>query len=208
MNRSPFLKSLVNTLTQAYFLILPICLLMAMGFSSELVAQRVRFDYSRYETENLAPYRSVVEFVYPEISLGGINPISDSLLPEVSLVDVDQFFSDSVKIYIDSEPNVIGLVERHKYLNNKLRTTQGFRIQIVSTSNRKLAKSVQARFESMYPGYIGHLNFEPPNYKVRAGDFLKRTEADLFRDKIIYDFPGAFRVNAMVRIPKYKSAQR
>ena len=207
MNCFPLLNSLEEKLTQANIFVLALCLLMGVGFSSELVAQRVRFDYSRYETENLAPFRSVVEFIYPEISLGGIGPISDSLLPEVSMIDVDQFFSDSVKIYIDSEASIDGLVERHKFLNNKIRTTKGFRIQIVSTSNRKLAISVQSRFESLYPGYIGHLNFEPPNYKVRAGDFLKRSEADLFRDKIIYDFPGAFRVSTMVRVPKYKNVR-
>ncbi len=170
---------------------------------STLGQQRSKFDYSRYETEDMDPYRSVIEFVYPDMDLGGISNSAESDLPDMALIDVSQFFSDTTVVYIDSDPNIQGLVDRHKYLNSRIRTTNGWRIQIIATSNRKLATNYQYQFEARYP-HQAYMTYESPNYKIRIGDFLKQNDAELFRGEISSSYPDAFLVSERVRVPKYK----
>jgi hypothetical protein len=61
---------------------------------------------------------------------------------------------------------------------------QGFRVQIFASTVEQSAKEVEnkARFEFSENIY---LTYEPPNYKVRVGDFVSRVEADLVRQKAI-----------------------
>lgn len=188
---------------RSLYLLVWACIIAGVAYTSSLQAQS-RFDYSRYETENLRPYRNVVEFVYPELELGGLSTSSDSSAPTISPIDVTQFFSDSATLFIDTDPVVQSLVDRHKYLNSRIKTANGWRIQIIATSNRKLATNYQYQFESRYPPYQAYMSYESPNYKVRAGDFLKENDAELFRERISSDYPDAFLVNAKVRVPKYK----
>ena len=184
------------------YLLAWVCIIGGVSYTSTLYAQ-TKFDYSRYETENLRPYRSVVEFVYPELELGGLSTTSDSSAPEISPIDVTQFFSDSTVFFVDADPVIQGLVDRHKYLNSRIRTASGWRIQIIATSNRKLATNYRYQFESRYP-YTAYMTYESPNYKVRAGDFLKENDAELFREQISSNYPDAFLVSEKVRVPKYK----
>ena len=195
------LPTMVRKIRHLYLLVLG-CIMVGISSPAEIHAQS-RFDYSRYETENLRPYRSVVEFVYPELELGGLSTSSDSSAPAISPIDVTQFFSDSATLFIDSDPVVQSLVDRHKYLNSRIRSASGWRIQIIATSNRKLANNYQYQFESRYP-YKAYMSYESPNYKVRAGDFLKENDAELFRERISSDYPDAFLVSEKVRVPKYK----
>jgi len=57
----------------------------------------------------------------------------------------------------------------------------GYRVQILATSNKEkadmFAKEAQARFKDQKV----YVEFIPPYYKVRIGDFLTREEAETFR---------------------------
>ncbi len=52
----------------------------------------------------------------------------------------------------------------------------GYRIQLISTQNLNEAISVKAQADSLYsmPVYV---DFEPPNYKVRIGNYKNNEEA-------------------------------
>ncbi len=61
--------------------------------------------------------------------------------------------------------------------------TYGYRVQILATSEKgkadMFAKEAQARF----PDQKVYVEFIPPYYKVRIGDFITREEAETFRAK-------------------------
>jgi hypothetical protein len=57
---------------------------------------------------------------------------------------------------------------------------QGFRVQIFSTTNIDAAKAKQAEAESYFPGEWFYMQYDPPAYKIRAGNFRQRFEADRF----------------------------
>lgn len=75
----------------------------------------------------------------------------------------------------------------------------GFRVQIFSSANIDQAKAKQSEAQSMFPAEWFYLEYDQPTYKIRAGNFLSRFEADRF-GKILVEkgFPEAWTVPAKV----------
>lgn len=57
---------------------------------------------------------------------------------------------------------------------------QGFRVQVFSTTSIDAAKARRAEAESYFPGELFYMQYDPPTYKIRAGNFRQRFEADRF----------------------------
>lgn len=62
-------------------------------------------------------------------------------------------------------------------------TLQGFRIQLIATTNYDEALSVKNEINKAYPDLWIYTVFEAPSYKVRVGDFTSRAEAKPMLDK-------------------------
>ena len=56
-------------------------------------------------------------------------------------------------------------------------TLQGFRIQLVATTNYDEALAARSELNKQYPDLWIYTVFEAPTYKIRAGDFTNRAEA-------------------------------
>ncbi len=73
---------------------------------------------------------------------------------------------------------------------------KGFRVQVVSTSNREQAFKTKSDLLSRYPDQKTYVLFQAPNFKVRIGNFLKRSDAEKFRTQINKVYPtGVFIVD-------------
>jgi hypothetical protein len=57
---------------------------------------------------------------------------------------------------------------------------QGFRVQVFSTTSIDEANAKKAEVEAAIPQERIYLDFDPPAYKLRAGNFLTRHDADRF----------------------------
>lgn len=57
---------------------------------------------------------------------------------------------------------------------------QGFRVQAFSTTNIDLASAKKADLEGMFPGEWFYMDYASPSYKIRAGNFLAKLDADRF----------------------------
>jgi hypothetical protein len=55
---------------------------------------------------------------------------------------------------------------------------QGYRVQLFSSTSIDKAEATKKEAEAIFPGEWFYLEFDPPTYKVRAGNFLTRFEAD------------------------------
>ena len=85
--------------------------------------------------------------------------------------------------------------------DNKRKEVNGFRVQILATSNIETASLTEQeatdRFEK--GGHQTYLLFEAPLYKVRIGDCLQRNEAEELRELALsYGYSGAFIVKTRV----------
>jgi len=56
----------------------------------------------------------------------------------------------------------------------------GFRVQIYSSTSIDQATARMAEAETLVPNEWFYLEFDPPVYKIRAGNFLTKYEADRF----------------------------
>jgi hypothetical protein len=57
---------------------------------------------------------------------------------------------------------------------------QGFRVQAFSTTSIDLARAKKADLEGMFPGEWFYMDYASPNYKIRAGNFVTKLDADRF----------------------------
>ena len=59
-------------------------------------------------------------------------------------------------------------------------TVSGYRVQIFSASSHQAAEQALARARELFTGEDVYVEFEPPFFKVRVGDFRTRKEAESF----------------------------
>lgn len=75
----------------------------------------------------------------------------------------------------------------------------GFRVQIVTTTSIDEANRKKSLGESLFPDEWFYLEYDQPTFKIRAGNFLTRFEAERFRSQIAErGFSGAWVVPARV----------
>ncbi len=93
-------------------------------------------------------------------------------------------------IIVRKDPRIDILVQKQIQLNKRSTMSfangqyKGFRVQIVSTSNRDEAFKIKADLLAKFPEEKTYIIFQSPNFKVRIGNFLKREDAEKLRDKI------------------------
>ena len=82
---------------------------------------------------------------------------------------------------------------------NSVQIIDGFRIQLMATTDRLKVDEAQSLFSSRYPGIYTGWSQAKPYYRVRVGGFSSRTEATNFLQKIKRDYPDAYIVPDKVK---------
>jgi len=78
----------------------------------------------------------------------------------------------------------------------------GYRLQIYSGSNRSAAFAAQARFNREFPEMRTYVGYREPNFKVKAGDFRTRLEAEKMKAQLQDTFSAMFIVSEKINPPK------
>ena len=81
-------------------------------------------------------------------------------------------------------------------------STQGYRVQIFSGSNRNDAYNAQSKFNELYPEMKTYVIYNEPNFKVRAGDFRTRLEASKLMEQIRPQFVSVFIISEKINLSK------
>ncbi|OYZ01447.1 MAG: hypothetical protein B7Y37_07200 [Sphingobacteriia bacterium 28-36-52] len=66
---------------------------------------------------------------------------------------------------------------------------KGYRLQLISTAKRDNANQVKTDFMNRFPEQKTYTLFQSPNFKVRIGNFLKKEDAEKYRNQISKFFP-------------------
>ncbi len=78
---------------------------------------------------------------------------------------------------------------------------KGFRIMIMNTNDRELAYKTRADILRYYPEYNVYMAYQSPYFKIKMGDFLKKTDADKFKKEIAAMFKqGTFVIQDIIRL--------
>jgi hypothetical protein len=123
-----------------------------------------------------------------------------------------RFSQDSIgnegEIVIVQDQKIDTLLSKHLIYCQSYRHIPGYRIQIFFDSgnnSKKGALKAKALFLTKYPATEAYVIFQEPYYKVRVGDFRTKMEAEGFLQKVIVDFPNAYRVNDKINFPLLRS---
>jgi hypothetical protein len=111
------------------------------------------------------------------------------------------------RVEVVKDPLVDTLIAKRFELNNAAGmptafSSYGYRVQIFSGSNRKDAYSAQARLQDQYPELRTYIIYSEPNFKVRAGDFKTRLEAQKLMQELRSSFSSLFIISEKINLPK------
>ena len=88
------------------------------------------------------------------------------------------------------------------------KTTKGFRLMIISTNNRDEAISAKTKVYTYFPELKAYLWHQSPYYKVKAGNFKDRKEAEAYQKKLnVYFSNGVFIMNDVVEVKPDKTRE-
>ncbi|MDR3217410.1 MAG: SPOR domain-containing protein [Dysgonamonadaceae bacterium] len=93
---------------------------------------------------------------------------------------------------------------------NAYTKVNGFRIQVFMSNNSKTARNEanhkESQIREIFPELATYVNYEAPNWKLLAGDFMTKEEAGIFRQKIQKAFPEfgreIYTVSCKINVPK------
>jgi len=92
------------------------------------------------------------------------------------------------KVVVTKDPRIETLgrkmAEYNESLASKLHSTRGYRLMILSTSDRTQALQVRSQLLQLFPDQSIYMIFQSPFIKLKFGNFLDKGEADDYRKQI------------------------
>ncbi|MFD2726575.1 SPOR domain-containing protein [Hyunsoonleella rubra] len=100
-------------------------------------------------------------------------------------------YAQEGSVTINQDEKITKLLDIKKEMNRDETDSRRYKIQIYS-GNRSGAQSAQTEFSNTYSQWRPVMHYETPNFKVWAGNFSTRLEADRALQKIKRTFSSAF----------------
>ena len=85
---------------------------------------------------------------------------------------------------------------------------KGYRVQIISSSTKSAVDSEKGRFMSSYSGHRSYIDYKAPNFRLRAGNFRNKLEAQKFQHEIMKDFPNTLIIFVIIDLHLYIDNRR
>jgi SPOR domain len=107
---------------------------------------------------------------------------------------------------INRDPRVDSLIKKQIQINeittrDSRRNIPGFRIQVASSNDRNTVFNVKTKIYQLYPELKPYLIYQPPNYKLKVGNFKTQEEADPYLQKLTQNFPsGVYLVPDIIEV--------
>jgi len=107
---------------------------------------------------------------------------------------------------IQVDPRVDSLIKKQIQINEvttreSRRNIPGYRIQVANSNDRNQVFSIKTKIYQAYPELKPYLIYQPPNYKLRVGNFKTPEEADPYLQKLTRDFPsGVYLVHDIIEV--------
>jgi hypothetical protein len=100
------------------------------------------------------------------------------VIPFLFLMMVQNVFSQEIQI--NEDPRIGQLVRNWTNANRANPRVDGWRVQIMATTDRQQVEDARNRFRVQYPDVPAEWAHEKPYYKLRVGAFRSKLEAQAF----------------------------
>ena len=107
--------------------------------------------------------------------------------------------ADTSGVVIRKDPRIDQLVHKQMEINEETtrdsrRNMPGFRIQVMNTPDRNKVFAAKTKVYQAFPDLKPYLLYQPPNYKLRVGNFRTQEEAEDFVKQLSSIFPSGLYV--------------
>ena len=117
---------------------------------------------------------------------------------------------DTSSVVIHKDPRLDLLVKKQIQINEETsrearKSGKGFRLMIIRTNSREEALAAKTKVYTYFPELKAYLWHQSPYYKLKAGNFKDRKEAEDYQKKLNVFFPkGVFIMNDIVELKPEK----
>ncbi len=98
------------------------------------------------------------------------------------------------KVIVTPDPDVARVLNLFAEVSEIQEEVEGWRVQILATTDRRLLETTETQFKASYPSVPVDWVHNTPYYKLRAGAFFTRQEADRLRHTLSREFEGVYLV--------------
>jgi hypothetical protein len=113
-------------------------------------------------------------------------------------------YAQDSSIYRD--PRVDSLIKKQIQINevttrDSRRNVPGYRIEVANSNDRSQVFAIKTRIYQVYPELKPYLIYQPPNYKLKVGNFKTPEEAQPYLLRLTQDFPsGVYLVHDIIEV--------
>ncbi|WP_018626691.1 SPOR domain-containing protein [Niabella aurantiaca] len=130
------------------------------------------------------------------------------ILPFLMMFLSCQLMAQSGGVAVYKDPRIDLLLKKQADVNNfstrnaaARRTAPGYRLLVISTNNKAEAIAARTKIYSNFPELKPYMWHQSPYFKVKAGNFTSRQEAQAYQKKLAAFFPGGvFLMNDVVEV--------
>ncbi|GAA4269101.1 SPOR domain-containing protein [Hyunsoonleella aestuarii] len=107
----------------------------------------------------------------------------------ISLIALNSTFGQEGSVSVNQDEDIATLLKLKREINKE--SSNYYKIQIYS-GNRNDAEAAKLNFNNTFNDWAPKIVYETPNFKIWAGSFRTRLEADRALKRIKREFPSAF----------------
>jgi hypothetical protein len=116
-------------------------------------------------------------------------------------------------VIVHKDPRVDALIKKQGSINktvkkNTARFGKGYRLMVVNTNKREEAIAAKTKVYTHFPELKAYLAYQSPYFKLKAGNFQTRAEAEKYQKLMTGLFPkGVFIMNDTIEIKPEKTTE-
>ncbi len=133
-------------------------------------------------------------------------------LPIAVFISSSILAQDTSSVVIHKDPRVDLLIKKQIEINDittrdARKMSKGFRLLVINTNNREEAINAKTKLYQYFPELKSYLVYQSPYYKLKAGNFKEREDAEDYEKKLDPYFPrGVFVMNDIIEVNPDKNA--
>lgn len=125
-----------------------------------------------------------------------------SLFALIFLLCSQIIFAQKSSVVIQRDPHLDSLILKNVDINKSQNSMDGFRIQLFSGVERNNANALKSKFLRQFPNYPVYLIYQQPYFKLRAGDFRNKLEAQWLYNQLLKEYGEVLIVPDKINLPK------
>lgn len=112
----------------------------------------------------------------------------------------------TISVIVHKDPRLATLESKQSSINTATkkassRTMRGYRLLVINTNKRDEAIAAKTTVYTYYPELNAYLSYQTPYFKLKAGNFQTRSEAEAYRKKMAPLFPkGVFIISDVIEV--------